>query len=367
MSTVLLRGGTAAEWTAANPTLAARECGVETDTHRLKVGDGATAWATLPYSSAIADSSITSAMIVDGTIVGGDIASGTVTSANIADGTIVNGDISASASIVGSRLADGAITPIKTSAGYVDKSSAYPLTNDDRVVDVTGTTTITLPTSGTNAGRTFFVRNSGTATVTIATTSSQTIDGASSLTIPGKGFLEVIADGVNWHVLRGQYAGDETLGRRLFSWNHAYSTTGGWQLTYSDTGIRNITADLTFDASVWVTNAPTVYVRRIGDYVTLSGLWRTISPIPGAAVNFFTVPAGYRPATPAGGGNVYGSLGNGSALDSAQGNFYITPSTGVVTLRGLAANNIAVLGITYQTDNAWPAALGGSAVGTIPV
>lgn len=50
-----MRGGTAAEWTAANPVLLSREFGIETDTRRLKMGDGATAWASLPYFLAGAD------------------------------------------------------------------------------------------------------------------------------------------------------------------------------------------------------------------------------------------------------------------------------------------------------------------------
>ena len=44
-----LRNGTADEWTAANPTLLQGEIGVETDTRRYKIGDGATAWAGLSY------------------------------------------------------------------------------------------------------------------------------------------------------------------------------------------------------------------------------------------------------------------------------------------------------------------------------
>jgi hypothetical protein len=47
--TIQLRGGTAAEWTAANPVLAEREMGVETDTFSYKIGDGTTAWNALPY------------------------------------------------------------------------------------------------------------------------------------------------------------------------------------------------------------------------------------------------------------------------------------------------------------------------------
>lgn len=45
------RRGTAAEWTAANPTLAVGEPGYETDTAKFKVGTGADAWTALAYSS----------------------------------------------------------------------------------------------------------------------------------------------------------------------------------------------------------------------------------------------------------------------------------------------------------------------------
>lgn len=48
---ILVRGGTAAEWTSANPILAARELGAERDTGKLKVGDGVTAWTSLAYST----------------------------------------------------------------------------------------------------------------------------------------------------------------------------------------------------------------------------------------------------------------------------------------------------------------------------
>lgn len=44
------RGDTAANWTSSNPTLAAREIGIETDTRKTKVGDGVTAWNSLPYA-----------------------------------------------------------------------------------------------------------------------------------------------------------------------------------------------------------------------------------------------------------------------------------------------------------------------------
>lgn len=46
---IQLRRDTAAAWTAANPTLAQGEVGLETDTQLHKVGDGSTAWNSLPY------------------------------------------------------------------------------------------------------------------------------------------------------------------------------------------------------------------------------------------------------------------------------------------------------------------------------
>jgi len=47
---IQLRNGTAAQWTAANPVLAAGEVGIESDTRRQKFGDGTTAWNSLSYA-----------------------------------------------------------------------------------------------------------------------------------------------------------------------------------------------------------------------------------------------------------------------------------------------------------------------------
>lgn len=47
--TIQLRGGTAAQWTTADPVLAIRELGLETDTLAYKIGDGTSAWTALAY------------------------------------------------------------------------------------------------------------------------------------------------------------------------------------------------------------------------------------------------------------------------------------------------------------------------------
>ena len=53
MSTVRIqvRRGTASEWTAANPVLAAGEMGVETNTNKFKFGNGSSAWTALSYAA----------------------------------------------------------------------------------------------------------------------------------------------------------------------------------------------------------------------------------------------------------------------------------------------------------------------------
>jgi len=46
---ILLRRGTAAQWTSSNPTLSAGEPGFETDTGKLKIGNGTSNWNSLEY------------------------------------------------------------------------------------------------------------------------------------------------------------------------------------------------------------------------------------------------------------------------------------------------------------------------------
>jgi hypothetical protein len=47
--TIQIRRDTAANWTSVNPTPFQGELCEETDTHRMKIGDGATAWTSLAY------------------------------------------------------------------------------------------------------------------------------------------------------------------------------------------------------------------------------------------------------------------------------------------------------------------------------
>lgn len=51
---VQVRKDTASNWTSADPTLAVGEFGFETDTGKLKIGDGSTAWTSLGYTGGTA-------------------------------------------------------------------------------------------------------------------------------------------------------------------------------------------------------------------------------------------------------------------------------------------------------------------------
>lgn len=66
-SQIQLRRDTAANWTSANPVLAQGEPGVESNTGKVKIGNGSTAWNSLAYFGdvstldAVGDVTITSA------------------------------------------------------------------------------------------------------------------------------------------------------------------------------------------------------------------------------------------------------------------------------------------------------------------
>lgn len=87
---------------------------------------------------------------------------------------------------------------------YVSKTADYTLTRNDYAVDVTANSVnITLPTAVGFTGQIFYIKNSGTGTVTMLTTSSQTIDGAASGTVLLYQYdcLTVMSDNANWKVI----------------------------------------------------------------------------------------------------------------------------------------------------------------------
>ena len=61
--------------------------------------------------------------------------------------------------------------------------------------------TITLPTAVNITGQQFNIKNSGSGTVTLATTSGQTIDGQAVQTLTQYQALTVVSNGSNWIII----------------------------------------------------------------------------------------------------------------------------------------------------------------------
>ena len=77
-----VRRGSASQWTSANPTLAAGEFGFESDTGKIKVGTGSTAWTSLAYAGMSASSTET---LTNKTVaLGSNTVSGTIAQFNTA-------------------------------------------------------------------------------------------------------------------------------------------------------------------------------------------------------------------------------------------------------------------------------------------
>jgi len=351
----------------------------------------------------IADSAITSAKILDGTIVVGDLADGAVTSAKILDGTIVAGDLADSAvtsakildgTIVVGDLADNAVTSAKILQSHTTKTTTYTVTGSDGVIEATsGTWTATLPTAVGIAGKRFTIVNSGSGTITIGRTSSQTFDGVSAnVTLAGYGVFEVVSDGANWKVLRGEYT-SETVGRRAFKWNH--TSTSGFQMVYGDTGWRGIStwtagntgllADVTgvalndvgSDASTQAGgflplsgSAGGIYMRRVNSTIFFQ-MFAVVVPALTATTGTSiwttsSIPLGFRrewgygfmPITPSGRDGAYrvGSSSNSNMLQMQ---------------RPAADTGFNIIGIipvetSWNTSSVWPTSLPGTAYGSIP-
>ena len=105
-----------------------------------------------------------------------------------------------SASFSSSVTATNYTTAIST------KTSAYTITATDSVIlanATSGAVTITLPTAASISGRQYTVKKiDAVNNVTLATTSSQTIDGSTTQVITSQyDSITVVSDGTNWHII----------------------------------------------------------------------------------------------------------------------------------------------------------------------
>jgi len=167
----------------------------------------------------------------------------------------------------------------------------------DYVYIASAALTLTLPTA-VGSGSVYTVKRSGTGTVTIATTSGQTIDGAASLTIEKQwASVDIISDNTNWVVINPNevaISAAQPTDPAVELWldpagtwanefaTKAYVDGGGW-----------ITPTL---LNSWVDYGGTyagVGYQKVGRVVYMKGL------VTGGAAGtvIFNLPAGYRPSS----------------------------------------------------------------------
>lgn len=84
---------------------------------------------------------------------------------------------------------------------YNAQGSSYAASDNDCVISATGTVTVTLPTAVGVSGRMYWVKNSGTGTITVDGNGSETIDGAATQAVAAGDCIQVCSDGLNWIIL----------------------------------------------------------------------------------------------------------------------------------------------------------------------
>ena len=141
---IQIRRGTASQWTSTNPTLASGEQGYETDTGKMKIGNGSTAWNSLSYAITGANGTVTS--ITAGTGLSG----GTITST----GTIAID--STVATLTGTQtLTNKTLTDPKINLAFDAETASYTavLANNGQIVtmDNASANTFSIPTNASVA------------------------------------------------------------------------------------------------------------------------------------------------------------------------------------------------------------------------
>jgi len=141
-NTIQVKRGTAANWTSTNPVLAIAEFGYETDTGKIKLGDGSTAWSALGYFAPAGlplytitpdPSSVDEGNTLTFNVGGENIADGTyywTIESNAGDFTTTNGSFS-----ISSNVGSFTVTPTADSTTEGDETFEVAI----RSSSITGT------------------------------------------------------------------------------------------------------------------------------------------------------------------------------------------------------------------------------------
>jgi hypothetical protein len=136
-SLIKLRRDISSNWSTVNPTLASGEPGLETDTRKIKYGDGSTAWNSLNYAGASGAVTVpTATTLVSGTV---KVDGSTIT---INAGVIsAAGGGGGGSGTVGAGVA-GALAYYPNSTNAVDDAAGLTWDNASLTFSVAGTTVL---------------------------------------------------------------------------------------------------------------------------------------------------------------------------------------------------------------------------------
>jgi hypothetical protein len=143
---IQIRRGTAAQWTSTNPTLASGEQGFETDTGKMKIGNGSTAWNSLAYIGAGTVTSITA---------GTGLSGGTITTSGTVaiDSTVVT--LTGTQTLTNKTLTTPTLDDPKINLAFDAETASYTavLANNGQIVTMNNgsANTFSIPTNASVA------------------------------------------------------------------------------------------------------------------------------------------------------------------------------------------------------------------------
>ena len=261
---IQLRRGTAANWTSVNPVLAQGEAGYETDSGKLKIGDGTSNWNALTYFSGDVPTALSELTNDTGFItlaevpaVPADVSAfnndaGYLTSFTETDPVFA---ASTAAGISGTQ-----VTNWDTAYSWGDHAAAgYALTSaiPDSILDLS-------IVDGTN-GQVLTANGDGTFSFTTVGGVSNTLDGLTDVVVTTPSTGQVLKfDGVNW------VNGSDTAGIALTDLNVTVAAAGNSTLEYdNNTGTFTYTPP---DLSGYTLSSSLSTVATSGSYSDLSNL-----------------------------------------------------------------------------------------------
>ena len=192
---IQFRRGLAAAWTSADPTLAAGELAIETDTDFYKIGDGSTAWTSLDYSSLPAGSAPLASPTFTGTVTMADlVVNGTTSTINSTTLTVDDKNIElGSVASPSDTTADGGGITLK---GASDKTILWTNSTDtwdfNQGITVTGTVTATA-FAGALTGAVTGNASTATALATARTIGGTSFDGTADIAVGLAGTATALA------------------------------------------------------------------------------------------------------------------------------------------------------------------------------